>query len=139
MKRCRFEPTEVLSDYSILLIVSKIIDRVIQAQITNNMLRAQLFHPNHHAYRSFHSTTTAMLSMHNGWIEVAERGLHAGVVMIDKLATFNVMDIPISLFIFLCEIQNFNPETLKWLQSYLSHTGATKSIYRLPFFINNLS
>ena len=47
---------------SILPVISKIIECVIQIQITTYMNSSQLFHPNHHAYRTFHSTTTAMLS-----------------------------------------------------------------------------
>ena len=59
---------------SILPVVSKVIERVVQTQIASYMNNAQLFHPNHHAYRSFHSTTTAMLSMQDAWIEAAEHG-----------------------------------------------------------------
>ena len=103
---------------SILPVISKIIERVIQSQITNHMNNSQLFHPNHHAYRSFHSTTTAMLSMHDAWVEAAERGLHTGVVMIDMSAAFDVVDIPILLK--KCKILNFNTESLSWLKSYLT-------------------
>ena len=59
---------------SILPVISKIIECVIQTQITTHMNSSQLFHPNHHAYRTFHSTTTAMLSMHDAWVKAAERG-----------------------------------------------------------------
>ena len=120
---------------SILPVVSKIIERVIQTQITNHMNNAQLFHPNHHAYRSFHSTTTAMLSMHDAWIEAAECGLHAGVVMIDMSAAFDVVDIPILLK--KCEILNFNSETLKWLKSYL--TQRQQKVYIGGHFSSTIS
>ena len=93
---------------SILPVISKIIERVIQTQITDYMNKSTLFHPNHHAYRSFHSTTTAILSMHDAWVEAAERGLHTGVVLIDMSAAFDVVDIPILLK--KCEILNFNTE-----------------------------
>ena len=82
---------------SILPVISKIIERVIQTQITTHMNSSQLFHPNHHPYRTFHSTTTAMLSMHDAWLEAAERGLYAGVVLIDMSAAFDVVDIQILL------------------------------------------
>ena len=82
---------------SILPVVSKIIECVIQTQITNHINSSQLFHPNHHAYKTFHSTTTAMLSMHDAWVEAAERGLYAGVVLIDMSSAFDFVDIPILL------------------------------------------
>ena len=102
---------------SILPVISKIIERVIQTQITDYMNKSTLFHPNHHAYRSFHSTTTAILSIHDAWVEAAERGLHTGVVLIDMSAAFDVVDIPILLK--KCEILNFNTESISWLKSYL--------------------
>ena len=76
----------------ILPIVSKILERVIHTQIVEYMNSSQLFHPIHHAYRSLHSTTTAMLSMHDAWVEAAEKGLMAGVVMVDMSAAFDVVD-----------------------------------------------
>ena len=59
-----------------------------------------------------------MLSMHDAWVEAAERGLHTGVVMIDMSAAFDVVDIPILLK--KCKILNFNTESLSWLKSYLT-------------------
>ena len=108
---------------SILPVVSKLIERVIQTQITSYMDNNQLFHPNHHAYRSFHSTTTAMLSMQDAWVEAAERGLQIGVIMIDMSAAFDVVDVP--LLLKKCDILNFNKETLLWLKSYLTHRKQT--------------
>ena len=102
---------------AILPIVSKILERVIHTQIVDYMNRGQLFHPNHHAYRSLHSTTTAMLSMHDAWVEAAEKGLMAGVVMVDMSAAFDVVDT--SILLEKCRILNFNSDTLKWLKSYL--------------------
>jgi hypothetical protein len=55
---------------SILPIISKIIEQVIQGQITSYMNESQLFHPNHHAYGAFHSTATAMISMHDAWSSI---------------------------------------------------------------------
>ena len=52
----------------------------------------QLFHPNHHSYRSIHSTTTDMLSMQDAWVEAAERGSQIGVIMIAMSAAFDVAD-----------------------------------------------
>ena len=120
---------------SILPVVSKVIERVVQTQITSYMNSAELFHPNHHAYRSFHSTTTAMLSMHDAWIEAAERGLHAAVVMIDMSAAFDVVDIPILLQ--KCKILNFSTEALKWLESYL--TQRQQKVYIGGHFSSTIS
>ena len=102
---------------AILPIVSKILERVIHTQIVEYMNSSQLFHPNHHAYRSLHSTTTAMLSMHDAWVEAAEKGLMAGVVMVDMSAAFDVVDT--SILLEKCKILNFNTDAMNWLKSYL--------------------
>ena len=41
-------------------ILSKVLERSVFLQIVRYMDNNRLFNPNHHAYRSFHSTTTAM-------------------------------------------------------------------------------
>ena len=73
--------------------------------------------------------------MHDAWIEAAERGLYAGVVMIDMLAAFDVVDITILLK--KCEILNFNSEALKWLKSYL--TQRQQKVYIGGHFSSTIS
>ena len=50
---------------AILCIVSKIIERAIFLQIVDYMCKNSLFHPNHHGFRAYHSTTTAMVQMYD--------------------------------------------------------------------------
>ena len=59
------------------------------------MNNAKLFHPNHHAYRAFHTTTMAMIAMHDAWVEAAEHGMLAGVATIGMSTAFDVVDIEI--------------------------------------------
>ena len=58
-----------------------------------------------------------MLSMHDAWVEAAENGHMAGVVMVDMSAAFDVVDT--SILLEKCKILNFQADTLKWLKSYL--------------------
>ena len=48
---------------ALLPIVSKVLERVVHTQLVEYLDQHQLWHPQHHAYRAHHSTTTAMLSM----------------------------------------------------------------------------
>ena len=61
-------------------------------QLVAFMDNNNFFNPNHHAYRSFHSTTTAMLQMYTTWLDAIEEGDLAGVCMIDMSAAFDVVD-----------------------------------------------
>ena len=63
----------------LLPILSKVLERAIFLQIINYMDSNHLFNPNHHAYRSFHSTTTAMLQMYDTWLDAVEQGELAGI------------------------------------------------------------
>ena len=77
---------------AILPILSKVLERAMFQQLVYFMDANKLFNPNHHAYRSFHSTTTAMLQMYTTWLEALEEGDMAGVCMIDMSAAFDVVD-----------------------------------------------
>ena len=102
---------------ALLPIVSKILERVVKKQVSDYMDKNQFWHPQHHAYRSHHSTTTAMLSMYDSWVEAAENGKLAGIALVDMSAAFDVVDTKILLK--KCELFNFDGNTLDWLESYL--------------------
>ena len=53
---------------AILPVLSKILERIIFNQMLSYMSENKLLHPNHHAYRPGHSTTTALLQMHDTWL-----------------------------------------------------------------------
>ena len=58
---------------AILPILSKVLERAMFKQVLSYMDGNKLFNPSHHAYRSFHSTTTAMIQMYDTWLEAAEQ------------------------------------------------------------------
>ena len=64
---------------ALLPVVSKVLERVVFMQIVEYMDKNKLFHPNHHGFRSLHSTTTAMIQMYDTWVEAIDRGEMAEV------------------------------------------------------------
>ena len=82
---------------AILPILSKVLERAMSQQVVTFMDSNNLFNPNHHAYRSFHSTTTDMVQMYTTWLDALEQGDMAGVMMIDMSAAFDVVDTDIIL------------------------------------------
>ena len=58
------------------------------AYITEN----NLIHPNHHAYRANHNTTTALLQMYDVWLDSLEKKDMAGVCFLDISAAFDIVD-----------------------------------------------
>ena len=59
-KGCKLDPKSY-RPVAILPILSKVLERAMFLQVLRHMDSNQYFNPSHHVYRSFHSTTTAML------------------------------------------------------------------------------
>ena len=104
---------------AILPILSKILERAMFMQVLSHMDGNNYFNPSHHAYRSFHSTTTAMLQMYDTWLEAAEDGDLAGVCMVDMSAAFDVVDTQILLD--KLKLYGFDRNAIQWTWSYLTY------------------
>ena len=76
---------------AIVPIFSKVLERVIFNQMVQYLDQNSLIHPNHHAYRANHNTTTALLQMYDVWVESLERGEVAGVCFLDMSAAFDIV------------------------------------------------
>ena len=61
----------------------KVLERVVHTQLMSYMDQHQFWHPQHNAYRSHHSTTTAMLSMHGKIMFMAMVDMSAASVVVD--------------------------------------------------------
>ena len=77
---------------TIVPILSKILERVVFNQLSSYLNSNHLLHPNHHAYRSGHNTTTALIQMYDGWLKAVEGGPLAGARLLDMSAAFDVVD-----------------------------------------------
>ena len=77
---------------AIIPILSKVLERVIFNQMVSYLTEHSLIHPNHHAYRANHNTTTALLQMHDVWLDSLEKGEMAGVCFLDMSAAFDIVD-----------------------------------------------
>ena len=88
-------------------------------QVLSHMDDNKLFNPSRHAYRSFHSTTTAMIQMYDTWLEAAEHGDLAGVCMVDMSAAFDVVDT--NLLLEKMKIYGFDRDAVQWMWSYLTY------------------
>lgn len=104
---------------ALLPVVSKVLERVVFMQIVEYMDNNGLFHPNHHGFRSLHSTTTAMIQMYDSWVEAVGRKEMAGVAMIDQSAAFDCVDHGILRE--KLHLYGFDAGALAWVTDYLSH------------------
>ena len=117
-KGCKFDPKNY-RPVAILPILSKILERAMFMQVLRHMDSNNFFNPSHHAYRSYHSTTTAMLQMYDTWLDAIENGDLAGVCMVDMSAAFDVVDTEILLE--KLKLYGFDKNAIQWTWSYLTH------------------
>ena len=109
---------------AILPVFSKVLERVIFNQVVAYLQEYNLIHPNHHAYRPHHNTTTALLQMYDTWLESLEKTEMAGVCFLDMSAAFDIVDH--SLLIQKLELYGLDRNMLEWVKSYLS--GRTQCV-----------
>ena len=88
-------------------------------QLVSYMDDTNLFNQSHHAYRSFHSTTTAMLQMYTTWLDALDEGKLAGVCMIDMSAAFDVVDT--NLLLEKLKLYGLDRNAQQWVWSYLTY------------------
>ena len=103
---------------AIIPVFSKILERVVFNQMVEYLTRNQLIHPNHHAYRSHHNTTTALIQLYDGWVESVQAGKIAGVCFLDMSAAFDIVDH--NLLLKKLELYGFDQDMLRWISSYLT-------------------
>ena len=111
---------------AIIPIFSKVLERVIFNQMIKYLADNKLLHPNHHAYRADHNSTTALIQMYDGWLQSLEAGEFAGVCLLDMSAAFDIVDH--SLLIKKLELYGFDSDMTNWMSSYLSDRSQCVSI-----------
>ena len=111
---------------ALLPVASKILEKVVHTQIMSYMENNKLWHPQHHAYLSHRRITSAMISMHDAWVEADDRGEIAGAALIDMSPAFDVVDT--KLLLRKCELYNFDRNATQWLWSYLSERSQSTYI-----------
>ena len=82
---------EVLKNYrpvSNLSFLSKVLERVVAARLTNYMTINQLHEPMQSAYRACHSTETALVRVQNDILRTLDQGGAAILVLLDLSAAF---------------------------------------------------
>ena len=103
---------------AIVPIFSKVLERVIFNQMIKYLNQHKLIHPNHHAYRTNHNTTTALLQMYDIWLDSLENGEVSGVCFLDMSAAFDIVDHP--LLISKLKLYGFDSSLVQWISSYLA-------------------
>ena len=111
----------ILKNYrpvSNLSFISKVLERIVFKQIVNHLQENCLFDKLQSAYRSGHSTETALLKVVNDIVCDIDNGNVSFLTMLDLSAAFDTIDHKI-LFHRLSNTFGINDTVLNWFKSYL--------------------
>jgi Reverse transcriptase (RNA-dependent DNA polymerase) len=75
-----------------LSFISKLVERAVDLRLTEHANLHQLLPIHQSAYRSCHSTETAIVSVHNDTIGIVDKGLVSALVLLDMLSAFYTVD-----------------------------------------------
>ena len=110
---------------ALLSVLSKILEKAVFLQIMDYMENNKLLHPSHHGFRAGRSTVTALIEMHDIWLEALDRKEISAMVMLDLSAAFDVVNHDILLR--KLSVYGFESSAVSWVGSYLS--GRQQCVY----------
>ena len=96
-----------------LLVESAVFDQIVDHFTSNN-----LFHINHHGGLKSHSTTTALIQLHEMFLEAAESKKLTAALLLDQSAAYDLLDH--SILLLKLAAYNFHEDSIQWVKSYLS-------------------
>ena len=120
LKKDDLDP-EVLKNYrpvSNLSFLSKVLERVVAAKLTNYMTINQLHEPMQSAYRACHSTETALVLVQSDILRTLDQGGAAFLVLLDLSAAFDTIDHSI-LLSRMESVLGVKGSALQWFKSCL--------------------
>ena len=112
------EPTSY-RPISLLPVLGKIVERILQPQILNFMESSGQFNPNHHSYRKNLSTVTAMLQLSDEIFSNCDAKNITTLVTLDQSSAFDVLCH--STLIEKLRLYNFSDHVISWVTSYLEY------------------
>ena len=123
---------EVLKNYrpvSNLSFISKVIEKVVASRILDHMKENNLLDPMQSAYRSGHSTETALLRVHNDIVSAIDKGHSVFLILLDLSAAFDTVDYEI-LLSFLKDYIGLEGPVRKLSETYISNRTQRVSFFK---------
>ena len=101
-----------------LVEVGQLVEQAVYFQVVDHFLTNDLFHRNHHGGLPNHSTTSALIQLHDMFLEAAEQKKLSAALLLDQSAAYDLLDHKILLE--KLTKYNFDEQSIQWFSSYLS-------------------
>ena len=98
--------------------VGKLVEYEVFHQVLNHFVSNGLFHANHHGGLPNHSTTTALIQLHNIFLEAAQSKKLTAALLLDQSEAYDLLDH--SILLRKLAVYNFDESSISWFRSYLS-------------------
>ena len=72
--------------------IGLLVERAVAFQVVDHFTTYNLFHKNHHGGIANHSTATALIQLHNMFLEASENKTLSAVLLLDQSAAYNLLD-----------------------------------------------
>jgi len=103
-----------------LSFLSKVVEKVVDGRLWEHIKRHRLLSVRQSAYHPFHSTETAVISIHNDMIGVVDQGDIGALVLLDLSAAFDTVDHSLLMDV-LRRRFGFDGSALSWVAEFLSN------------------
>ena len=111
-----------------LSFLSKVIEKIVAAQLLKHLEKNNLLDKMQSAYKSGHSTETALLRVHNDIMMAVDKKKHVFLVLLDLSAAFDTVDHEILLH-FLKEHVGLSGSVFRMFETYLKDRTQCVSIH----------
>ena len=110
-----------------LKFISKVVEKAVSYQLVNHLQENNLEERFQSAYKSFHSTETALVKVHNDIVTAIDNQQQVILVLLDLSAAFDTIDHKI-LLSRLSTRFGIRGKVLRWFQSYLADRKQAVSV-----------
>ena len=112
----KFDP-DSYRQITLLPVISKLVEKVVQQQLGNFMETQRLWNPNLHGYRKNLSTTTALGELTDAIFTASDENLISVAMSIDESAAFDC--VRHKILIQKLRLYKFHQSSIQWMSSYL--------------------
>ena len=109
-----------------LVEIGLMVENAVCFQVVDHFTTNSLFHRNHHGGLANHSTATALIQLHDMFLEAAENKKLSAVLLLDQSAAYDLLDHKILLK--KLARYNFDENSINWFGSYLSKRSQSVQI-----------